>query len=154
MPGCLSSTPETDLLADRIEVHFREQSFGLHAGELRQERLFVSFLGLAIPRSEAHFTLFLEMAGDHQPTIGAEAAGAKQEWRLSRCHLLGRNPLTSDQKLALERFVRPISWARFAETARSWEDSPASSIGCKPITKGSKGVNRYSHLTQVAAENS
>lgn len=60
MPGCLSSA-ESDLLADRIERHFREHGFGLYAVELRQERQFIGFAGLAIPAFEAHFTPCVEI---------------------------------------------------------------------------------------------
>ena len=60
MPGPLSSA-ESDLLADRIEEHFREHGFGLYAVELRKERRFIGFLGLAIPRFQAHFTPCVEI---------------------------------------------------------------------------------------------
>jgi RimJ/RimL family protein N-acetyltransferase len=60
MPGCLSPA-ESDLLVDRIEDHFREYGFGLYAVELRQERSFIGFVGLAIPRFEAHFTPCVEI---------------------------------------------------------------------------------------------
>ncbi|MGH9352055.1 MAG: GNAT family N-acetyltransferase [Terriglobia bacterium] len=68
MPACLSPA-ESDLLADRIEEHFREHGFGLYAAELRQEGLFIGFVGLAVPRFEAHFTPCVEVG-----------------WRLSASH--------------------------------------------------------------------
>jgi RimJ/RimL family protein N-acetyltransferase len=59
-PACLSSA-ESDSLVDRIEEHFREHGFGLWAAELREERLFIGFVGLAVPRLEAHFTPCVEI---------------------------------------------------------------------------------------------
>jgi RimJ/RimL family protein N-acetyltransferase len=60
MPKPLSR-PESDLLVDRIEDHFRKHSFGLYALELRQDHSFVGFLGLAIPAFAAHFTPCVEI---------------------------------------------------------------------------------------------
>ena len=60
MPGRLSSA-ESDLLADRIEDHFRRHGFGLYAAELRQEGQFIGFIGLSVPAFEAHFTPCVEI---------------------------------------------------------------------------------------------
>ncbi|HEV2500669.1 MAG TPA: GNAT family N-acetyltransferase [Terriglobia bacterium] len=60
MPGCLSRA-ESDLLVDRIGEHFREHGFGLYAVELRGERQFIGYVGLAIPTFEAHFTPCVEI---------------------------------------------------------------------------------------------
>ncbi len=79
MPGCLSSA-ESDLLADRIEAHFREHGFGLYAVELRKERLFIGFLGLAIPRFKAHFTPSVEIGWRLSPDcwgVGLATEGAR-----------------------------------------------------------------------------
>jgi ribosomal-protein-alanine N-acetyltransferase len=60
MPARLSPA-ESDLLVDRIEVHFREHGFGLYALELRKERAFIGFAGLSIPSFQAHFTPCVEI---------------------------------------------------------------------------------------------
>lgn len=60
MPSCLSRA-ESDLLVDRIGEHFREHGFGLYAVELRGERQFIGYVGLAIPTFEAHFTPCVEI---------------------------------------------------------------------------------------------
>lgn len=59
-PACLSSA-ESDLLVDRMEEHIREHGFGLWAAELRDERQFIGFLGLSVPKFEAHFTPCVEI---------------------------------------------------------------------------------------------
>lgn len=60
MPGCLSRV-ESDLLVDRIGEYFREHGFGLYAVELRGERQFIGYVGLAMPTFEAHFTPCVEI---------------------------------------------------------------------------------------------
>ena len=60
MLGCLSPA-ESVHLVERIEGHFHEHGFGLYAAELRKERLFIGYVGLAIPGFEAHFTPCVEI---------------------------------------------------------------------------------------------
>jgi RimJ/RimL family protein N-acetyltransferase len=79
MPSCLSRA-ESDLLVDRVEDHFQEHGFGLNAVELRRERLFIGFLGLAIPAFEAHFTPCVEIGWRLSPDFwgrGIATEGAK-----------------------------------------------------------------------------
>jgi len=83
MPGCLSAA-ESDLLADRIEDHFRQHGFGLYAAELRQEGQFIGFIGLSVPAFEAHFTPCVEIG-----------------WRLS-ADFWGRGLATEGAKAVLE----------------------------------------------------
>ena len=68
MPNPLSQE-ESDLLVERIEAHFREHGFGLCAAELRRDRSFVGFVGLAVPAFECAFTPCVEigwrLAADH-----------------------------------------------------------------------------------------
>jgi ribosomal-protein-alanine N-acetyltransferase len=52
---------ESDALADRIEAHFTEHGFGGWAAELRGDAAFIGFIGLAVPRFEAHFTPCVEI---------------------------------------------------------------------------------------------
>lgn len=60
MPARLSR-PESDDYVDRIEAHFRKHGFGLFALELRREREFVGYTGLAVPGFDAHFTPCVEI---------------------------------------------------------------------------------------------
>jgi len=68
MPRALSRE-ESDLLADRIEAHFRHQGFGLCAVELCRDHSFVGFIGLAVPAFHAPFTPCVEigwrLSADH-----------------------------------------------------------------------------------------
>jgi RimJ/RimL family protein N-acetyltransferase len=55
------SRQESDALADRIEAHFEQHGFGLWAVEVPGITPFAGFIGLAIPRFEAHFTPCVEI---------------------------------------------------------------------------------------------
>lgn len=52
---------ESDALVDRIEAHFRQHGFGLCAVEVRDDRSFVGFIGLAVPTFDAQFTPCVEI---------------------------------------------------------------------------------------------
>lgn len=60
MPGLLSRE-ESDLIVDRIEAHFARHGFGLCAMELREDRSFIGFVGLAVPPFQAAFTPCVEI---------------------------------------------------------------------------------------------
>lgn len=87
------SRDESDALADRIEAHFEQHGFGAFAAELLDERTFIGYIGLAIPRFQAHFTPCVEIAwrlaaeywGRGLATEGARAVveRAFSEWGLS-----------------------------------------------------------------------
>jgi RimJ/RimL family protein N-acetyltransferase len=76
------SREESDAVADRIEAHFQKHGFGLWAVEVPGITRFAGFIGLAIPRFEAHFTPCIEIGwrldADHwnrgYATEGARAA--------------------------------------------------------------------------------
>jgi len=68
MPATLSR-PESDLLVDKIEEHIKTHGFGLLAAELRADRSFIGFIGLAIPSFQTQFTPCIEVG-----------------WRLSSIH--------------------------------------------------------------------
>jgi RimJ/RimL family protein N-acetyltransferase len=55
------SREESDALADRIESSFDLNGFGLWAVEVPNLASFIGFVGLAIPRFEAHFTPCVEI---------------------------------------------------------------------------------------------
>jgi len=52
---------ESDALADRIESSFQQHGFGQWAVEIPGTRAFAGFVGLSIPRFEAHFTPCIEI---------------------------------------------------------------------------------------------
>jgi len=60
MPKLLSPEESCQLI-DRIETHFTEHGFGLYAAELRSDRRFIGFIGLAIPSFDAHFMPSVEI---------------------------------------------------------------------------------------------
>jgi RimJ/RimL family protein N-acetyltransferase len=57
----LLSAEETKNSVKRFKLHFREHGFGLFAVELKSEKKFIGFTGLAIPTFEAHFTPAVEI---------------------------------------------------------------------------------------------
>ena len=59
-PTCLSRA-ESDAGVDRILAHFRERGFGLYAAEVVAAEQFVGFVGLNVPKFEAHFTPCIEI---------------------------------------------------------------------------------------------
>ncbi len=73
LPSTLSRT-ESDALAERTAAHFGEHGFGLYAAELRNDArgdafanggvdggAFIGWIGLSVPRFEAHFTPCVEI---------------------------------------------------------------------------------------------
>jgi RimJ/RimL family protein N-acetyltransferase len=59
-PACLTQG-ESDALVDRIEQRFEESNFGLWAVEVPGVAPFIGFIGLSVPRFEAHFTPCVEI---------------------------------------------------------------------------------------------
>jgi len=78
----LLSPDESDALAARIEAHFEQHGFGLWAMEIPGMTPFAGFVGLCVPRFQAHFTPCIEIAwrlaaehwGNGFATEGARAA--------------------------------------------------------------------------------
>lgn len=76
------SHDESDRMVDRIEEHFERHGFGLWAVEILETGEFAGFVGLSVPRFEAHFTPCVEVAwrlawkhwGQGYATEGASAA--------------------------------------------------------------------------------
>jgi RimJ/RimL family protein N-acetyltransferase len=72
----------SDAFADRIERHFEEHGFGWWAVEIPSDVLFTGFVGLSIPRFDAHFMPAVEISwrldrpywGRGLATEGARAA--------------------------------------------------------------------------------
>jgi RimJ/RimL family protein N-acetyltransferase len=69
----------SDAMVDRIRAHFRERGFGVWAVEIAGRARFAGFLGLAVPRFEAHFTPCVEigwrLAAEHWGNGYATEAG-------------------------------------------------------------------------------
>ena len=76
------SREESDAGAARIEAHFDQHGFGLWAVEIIGVASFAGFIGLCVPRCEAHFTPCVEIGwrlaaeywGQGLATEGARAA--------------------------------------------------------------------------------
>jgi RimJ/RimL family protein N-acetyltransferase len=68
LPGALSRN-ESDLLVDRIEAHFGQHGFGLHAVEFCGDHSFIGFIGLSVPTFQTAFTPCVEigwrLSADH-----------------------------------------------------------------------------------------
>ncbi|HEU0193214.1 MAG TPA: GNAT family N-acetyltransferase [Gaiellales bacterium] len=62
---------QSDEFADRIEQGFAEHGFGLWAVEVPGESEFIGFVGLSVPRFQAHFTPCVEVGW----RLAAEAWG-------------------------------------------------------------------------------
>ncbi|MCP5113338.1 MAG: GNAT family N-acetyltransferase, partial [bacterium] len=56
-----ATPPETNAFIDRIEAHFDRHGFGLFAAEHRDDGRSIGFIGLNIPRFEAHLTPCVEI---------------------------------------------------------------------------------------------
>lgn len=65
----LLSFEETRSMVERINAHFDQHGFGLYACELKSSGEFIGFVGLAVPRFQAHFTPCVEIG-----------------WRLAQSH--------------------------------------------------------------------
>jgi len=76
------SREQSDAFAGRIEAHFEAHGFGFWAVEIPGVSAFAGFVGLSIPRFEAHFTPCVEIGwrlarsqwGHGHATEGATAA--------------------------------------------------------------------------------
>ncbi len=78
------SQAESDALAERIQAAMEERGWGLWAVEILGGEPFIGFVGLSIPRFEAHFTPCVEIG-----------------WRLARS-AWGRGYATEAAQAALE----------------------------------------------------
>lgn len=63
------NTDQSNAFADRIEQHFANYGFGLWAVQVKNGAPFVGYVGLSVPRFQAHFTPCVEigwrLAFDH-----------------------------------------------------------------------------------------
>ena len=87
---------ECDAAFERVTAHFAKHGFGFWAAELPGVAPFIGFIGLAVPRFEAHFTPCVEvgwrLAAEHwgrgYATEGARAALAFGFQRLKSSEIL------------------------------------------------------------------
>jgi RimJ/RimL family protein N-acetyltransferase len=89
-PRTLDRT-ESDAMVARIRGHFARHGFGLWAVEVPGVAEFIGFVGLAVPRFEAHFTPCVEIG-----------------WRLAREHW-GRGYATEAARAVLEFGFRDLA---------------------------------------------
>jgi RimJ/RimL family protein N-acetyltransferase len=69
---------DSDALADRIEAHFSTYGFGAFAAELRANRAFIGFIGLALPNFDATILLPPSAQANPHPAQVVEIG-----WRLA-----------------------------------------------------------------------
>lgn len=68
LPGALSRA-ESDALITRIEAHIDEHGFGFWAAEIPGVAACAGFVGLAVPRFDAHFTPCVEIGWRLAPEV-------------------------------------------------------------------------------------
>lgn len=112
LPG-LMSRAESDEMAERIRTHFREQGFGLWAVEVQGGADFIGFVGLNIPRFEAHFTPCVEvgwrLSADHWGKgYAPEAARASLEYGFRELGLNEIVAITVPHNLKSRRVMEKI----------------------------------------------
>jgi RimJ/RimL family protein N-acetyltransferase len=115
-PGTLSRE-ESDALADRIEAHFERHGFGLWAVEIPEIAPFAGFVGLAIPRFEAHFTPCVEIGwrldAEHwNHDYATEGARAALEFGFVSLHLEEIVSFTVPGNLRSRRVMEKIGMTR------------------------------------------
>ena len=88
----LLARAESDAMVERLRAHFDRHGFGLWAVEVAGGAPFIGFVGLAVPRFEAHFTPCVEigwrLAAEHWGRgYATEAAGAALDFAFGRLGL-------------------------------------------------------------------
>ena len=114
------SRQESDRAVDRIEAHFAEHGFGLFAAELRNQRLFIGFVGLAVPNFAVHFAPCVEIgwriATEHwRQGLATEAARAVLHYAFGPLGLHEVVSFTVPANLASRRVMEKIGMTRCPE---------------------------------------
>ena len=104
---------ESDALVDRIEAHFAERGWGPWAAELRATGEFIGFIGLSVPRFEAHFTPCVEigwrLAAEHWGKgLATEGARAALDYAFTELRLPEVVSFTTLENLRSRRVMEKI----------------------------------------------
>jgi ribosomal-protein-alanine N-acetyltransferase len=108
---------ESDEFAARIRGHFDEHGFGLWAVEVAGVAPFVGFVGLAVPRFEAHFTPCVEvgwrLAHAHwRKSYATEGARAAVSHGFSELGLTEIVAMTVPKNVASRRVMEKLGMAQ------------------------------------------
>jgi ribosomal-protein-alanine N-acetyltransferase len=104
---------ESDALAGRAEAHFAAHGYGPWATELRATGEFIGFIGLSIPRFEAHFTPCVEIgwrlaAGHWGKGLATEGAQSVSEYAHGELGLKEIVSFTSESNVRSRRVMEKI----------------------------------------------
>jgi RimJ/RimL family protein N-acetyltransferase len=116
LAGALSRQ-ESDALADRIEAHFERHGFGLWAVEVPGITSFAGFIGLAIPRFEAHFTPCVEIGWRLDAThwnrgYATEGARAALQFGFGSLQLAEIVSFTTESNVRSRRVMKKLGMTR------------------------------------------
>jgi RimJ/RimL family protein N-acetyltransferase len=108
---------ESDALVDRILAHFSARGFGVSAAELKATGEFIGFIGLAVPRFEAHFTPCVEigwrLAAAHWGTgLATEGATAVLDYAFGTLGLREIVSFTSAVNMRSRKVMEKIGMTR------------------------------------------
>jgi RimJ/RimL family protein N-acetyltransferase len=108
---------ETGALMQRIGAHFERHGFGLWAVELRDSGEFAGFIGLSVPRFEAHFTPCVEigwrLAARHwNQGLATEGASAVLNFGIESLGLREIVSFTAAENAASRRVMEKIGMRR------------------------------------------
>jgi RimJ/RimL family protein N-acetyltransferase len=109
----LLTPAESDALVDRATAHFAAHGFGPWAAELGGTGEFIGFIGLSIPRFEAHFTPCVEIgwrlaAGHWGRGLATEGAQAVAAYGLGELGLNELVSFTSEGNIKSRRVMEKI----------------------------------------------
>ena len=111
-PECLTRA-HSDSLVERINKHFKKHGFGLFAAELRDDRSFTGFVGLAVPSFKAHFTPCVEigwrLAADYWGRgLATEGARAVVKYAFKELKLDGLVSFTVPENIRSRRVMEKV----------------------------------------------
>jgi RimJ/RimL family protein N-acetyltransferase len=114
------SREESDAMADRMEAHLTHYGFGFWAVEVPGTAPFIGFIGLVVPRFDAHFTPCVEVGwrlGAQFWNLGyaTEGAHAALRFGFESLRLAEIVSMTVPGNLASRRVMEKIGMVRSAE---------------------------------------
>ncbi len=115
-PAC-PTRDESDAMVSRIEQGFEKNNFGLWAVEVPEVASFIGFIGLSIPRFEAHFTPCVEigwrLAFEHWGKgFATEGAGATLRFAFETLKLPEVVSMTAHQNVRSWHVMEKIGMTR------------------------------------------